>query len=815
MADISEFVKRANSGTFASAPSFQDPRDAIFAQDELRRKKQTMQQPKPQSGGIVGFLQSAGRSLGSDFARVGQGTANVIHELTGGAQKERDIQNKSDQEDIAMIKSLGQRLKNAKTDEEKRRYRDAIGRISTTGDEQSKRFVETQNQIAEQNDPLKGAASVAGIGLDVLGAGTGASVLGGGLKQAIGQGLKQGAIYGGAQGALQPVKEKGGGATAEDIGGGALVGAGLGSALGGVTGATTGVLGKILNRNTTQGRGPSLKKLGSKIERAGNDLLGTQANLTRAESRINNFKPSDVMGSINKRTGLSSMDDMAEVGKNLTGEGENSLLDTITRSAVGESKGVDVGDLRKIAQTSIDNGGSVLSKNQRKQILDNMTQAGVTMRGGSQGSLSSLADPGKALDQANVFRSTARDLTKGLNVSAEQRQQAKIYNQVARQIEDAIYNSPGVGESLPLLKKAGVDDLLFKAADATSAGNKAQAKAYKQLANELGEVKDIAQLRKMKRDFVDLSKIDEATARAQSGAGAQLGDNMQGLGKLFQRPSNLLAVPLNAMTPKTGSWVAKAGRMLKGDKINQDSLNLAFNPAPGEKALNGTTRDALGSLINPTVSRLASVAPNQSFETSGQPVESSNEAVIPELSGSTSEQTSGENGLFTEANIQNLILQDLQGNDGKNIDKLIKLYETFGKGSTASKTTAKQQESKARANAGLSALDQIEDAFTGAGGGQGFLGNLTNAAGSLKLNPQAEAYNRIRNSAISLIARGLGGSAQGSDRDRADIEQALPSLTDSPEAARIKIKALRDRLAAGSLSAVPDNEYNDITQGAY
>ncbi len=805
MADISDFVRQSNAGTSRMSGSFSDPRDAVFAQDEIRRKKQ--QQPAPQAGGIMGFLQNAGKSIGSDFSRVGQGTANVFNELTGGAQRERDVQNKSDQQDVQMIKNYGDRIKNAKTPEEKQRYKDALSGLMSSSDKQSQDFIGHQNEIVEQNDPIKGAAAVAGIGTDVLGGGAGSSILKGGLRQAIFRGLKQGAVSGAVQGALDPLKEKGGAATAEDIGGNALTGLASGAAFGGLTGGVLKGGSKILgNRNkivstvtgeamkSGQSGKPSalLQKFGNKAEKLGNNLMGSQANLTRAEARKLGTNPSDVMGSINKRTGLSSMDDMAEVGRNLTGGGEDSLLDTITRSAIGESKGVDVGDLRKVAQEAIDNGGSVLSDSQRKNLLRNMTQAGSTMRGGAKGSLDVAADPGKALDQANIFRSTARDLTKGLNVSAEQRQQAKIYNDVAHQIEQSLYNAPGVNESLPLLKKAGVDDMLFKAQDAEAAGNKAQAQAYKQLATELGNVQDIGSLRKMKKDFVDLSKVDDASARAQAGAGAQLGDNMQGLGRLVQKPTNLLAIPLNAATPKVGSALAKASRVFKGNKINQDGLDLAFNPpSPVTKALQGTAGATFGSLINPTVGRgsaevepTASAPPTedvQSLDTIGTPV---TDQGAPADSGN----------IFTKENIQNLILQDMAGNQGKNVTQLLALYKAFGQ-EADQKVNATTQKALAQSANGEATISQLESLLSGAGGGQGNIGgNLSNFLGGLGVNNEAKTYNDLSRGSVAQIAKALGETGTLSDSDISTYSAMIPKLTDTSEVAQNKIAALRERL---------------------
>lgn len=240
-------------------------------------------QPQQQGGGLVGFLQGVGKSIGSDFERVGKGTANVINEFTGGAQRERDLNTQRNQQDIQLIKSYGQKIRSAKNPQEKQRYRNALSNLMNTSQQQDTDFQKRQQQIVEENDPLKGAAATLGIGLDVLGGGAGGSILKGGLLKAIGRSAGQGALFGGAQGALQPVKEKGGQASLEDIIGNATSGAGIGAITGGVTGAGAGVASKLLNRLTgnkgvqaveraVEGQPSRVQKLGQRLTEGGSGL---------------------------------------------------------------------------------------------------------------------------------------------------------------------------------------------------------------------------------------------------------------------------------------------------------------------------------------------------------------------------------------------------------------------------------------------------------------------------------------------------------------------------------------------------------------
>lgn len=300
---------------------------------------QTAAPPPQQStsplGGIMGFLKNAGQSLGSTYTHLGQGLANVANEVTGGAQAERDQQQQSQQNDVNTIKSLGQKLKTTTNPQDQQRIRDAISKISNIGNQQANDIQTHQNQIIEQNNPIKGAADVASVGLDVLGAGAGSNILKGGLRQAIGQGVKQGAVFGGAQGALEPVKQKGATATAEDIGGNAATGAGMGALTGGVVGAASGLISKILPHQTL----PSVPKVDTSI----NDARSLAENL-KIRSALDSLPNSSPLGATALRgDARSSIDTLNNIGrksifgKNITATANKSdIIDTSNQADQAE-----------------------------------------------------------------------------------------------------------------------------------------------------------------------------------------------------------------------------------------------------------------------------------------------------------------------------------------------------------------------------------------------------------------------------------------------------------------------------------------------
>lgn len=121
---------------------------------------------------------------------------------------------------------------------------------------------------------------------------------------------------------------------------------------------------------------PSLiQRAGTKLENTGNRLLGSQANLTRAEARRIGQLPSAVFGDINKRTGLTNIEDMAAVGSRVTGQG--GAYSELVRNALGNTPGVDIGNLRSVGESLIADKAPLLTGQQRKSVLDQIQNSAV------------------------------------------------------------------------------------------------------------------------------------------------------------------------------------------------------------------------------------------------------------------------------------------------------------------------------------------------------------------------------------------------------------------------------------------------------
>lgn len=547
-------------------------------------------------------------------------------------------------------------------------------------------------------------------------------------------------------------------------------------------------------------------KLGANLEKTSNEALSSQSLLTGAQARQAKINPVQTFGNINKRTGLTNLDDMAEVGRGLTGNGENSLLDTLTRSAVNETTGVPINDLRRTAQNLIDDKGSLLTDAQRKNVLSNVKNATTSMYGGSKGTLSTLANPESTLNQANAFRDTAKTLTNTFNSTAKDKQLAKVYNGLAKEMEDSLYNAPGVNESIPTLIKSGRDDLLFRADDMAKAGNTAQANAYRKIADELSGVKDIAGLRSMKQDFVNLGKIDKATSQAQGARSLAGADLSKKAGEIARNPFNLLALPLDAATPKLAGIGAKLGRSLQGtsEKVaGQGIIPLTAREGTG-RLLTANTPNAQAAVDENglTADDYASLQSNALFNGGNN---SNTLGPAGTDSGSTFNATSLDPATSNPfgvslADVGNQLKVAIANGDSKGYATLSDLYDKIndyetksGKGSGSLGATA-QSNLAASAN-GLSTLDQLQGLFQQAGGGSGRLvGSVQNVLGNAGLNNNVDLYNAQAESTITQLAKALNGGGQVTDADARVVINALPKVTDNADVAAAKFAALRQRL---------------------
>lgn len=524
-----------------------------------------------------------------------------------------------------------------------------------------------------------------------------------------------------------------------------------------------------------------LQKAGVGMQKGAASMLASQSGLTASQARNMGIQPVKVFSSINKRTGLTNLDDMAEVGRGITGK--DGFLSMLTREAVGSTKGVNVPDLRKTATSLLDDVGSIIPDAQRKRLLSNATRAGTAIRGGSKGDLSGLADPQRALDTANTFRDTARNLTTGFTSTADQKQLAKVYNKLADTIETSIYKSPGVNQSVPVLAKAGADDLLFKAQDLRAAGNEVQAKAYENIAKELRNVKDTKGFRSLQKDFVDLSKIDAATAQAEGARSIAGSDITKKAGNLVRNPLNLLATPLDAATPAIAGKMAQAGRSLEGagtGSLLSPAVKIAGTQLAG-RALTGNLPGE--DQVQPTDQSL--LAPQGAGTLPGVGGASGMDAAA--LLGGEQPQQS----IYSREAVAQDIQKDLAATGGENMDKYITLYN-FLNPEDATKQKQASVKEYSQANTALGGIDSIAQMLQQDPGlvERSVAGQVPIVGGLLGGVTGTSEYNAAARNILNSVARLNTGANMPASEEAFYRQTYLPQPGDSQETQQQKLATL-------------------------
>ena len=128
-------------------------------------------------------------------------------------------------------------------------------------------------------------------------------------------------------------------------------------------------------------------------------------------------------------------------------------------------------------------------------------------------------------------------------------------------------------------------------------------------------------------------------------------------------------------------------------------------------------------------------------------------------------------------------------NAAKQIASLMEVLEN--RIARVEKTT---ESSSSTMSAGMNILNQLYSMYKQMGGAQGVIGgNITNALNTITggaYNADVSTYNQTRALTSSLLARALGEKGTLSDTDRKYINDNLPKVTDAPEVAEKKFKAI-------------------------
>ena len=324
------------------------------------------------------------------------------------------------------------------------------------------------------------------------------------------------------------------------------------------------------------------------LERLGNTLEGAQTNVTRAAAKDLGIESTGkVVENVRRKTGITNLETQAAIAKELTG-GANSLMDSVQKMALGAGED---------GQPFVVDTTPVINK--ISQIVD--SEADTNMFGSQTAKEKFIknlktdlsVNNGDIMSLANRMKANAADL-RGRGVaspSPADSAKAKIYTKIANELDDLSYKAIPQ-DNVENMFDATIAEMRGRAQQAANNGNKDVARAYTKLADSLNaEPRTIKAFRSFKKDFVDVSKINELTARAENGAAMQMGRGIGGGIKRFA--DTLLQRPVNAGLAKIGGAVNSAANKISGEAGGGDTPT----PAPTGDT-NTTTQNANNPAMN-------------------------------------------------------------------------------------------------------------------------------------------------------------------------------------------------------------------------
>lgn len=513
-------------------------------------------------------------------------------------------------------------------------------------------------------------------------------------------------------------------------------------------------------------------RVAGKLEDIGGRMLNSQTNLTRAEIRKIDVNAPKLFTKMQKKYGISNLDEMARIAPKVTGE--NGIYSEAVRNAIGNSKGIDTGDLKQIFEQSLTAKAPLVTgatkKNLEEQLKNNIQKMY------SAQPLNPKANPLDAFDVAKNYRAQAQQLKTGATVSSADKQIASVYDNMANVIEKRLYGAEGVAESLPLLK--GEIATKFKQEAAKVGSRTREGKALLRMAKEAENIKTVADLRSIQKPWVLASKVEEGTARAAGNAAARLG----GGGGIIARVTNPM---LDAATPAVGRAVTNASSMVAGGALPRVGTGLTG------RVLREGAKQEIGGAVGGAILPGAPEAP----ELTQQDVmiadnTMADAGITPDILQEPDQVRQG----LQAAALQALAAGDTQGLES--ITKTVALLESLGMfGAEEAKPkelTSAQQTRAAAAQNALNDIPMIEDAIA-----SGKLGGLKNLPGSGTQWGRRLLGTEDLDAALFNIADNILRARSGAAAPEAEVQRFkntfLPRESDSENAKRLKLqRAIRE-----------------------
>lgn len=556
------------------------------------------------------------------------------------------------------------------------------------------------------------------------------------------------------------------------------------------------------------------------LKNAGNDMMSAQTNVTRAERKAIGVEDAgQVINNVRKRTGISDMVDQAEFAKKITGNGGDSIMDTIQTVRMAKNpKKLTVDDYAKVVDEVLDNkwekttmGDETQRDKFRNSLLDDLRKKDPIQ---STNWLKDKADTERAIGKGNSEGST--------NAKAK----AAFYTELAEKMDDLSYSAIPKGEVVRMF-----DDTIeaFRTgAESYKSTDPQTSRAFEMLANELEKTpKTIRNYRSFKKDFVKSSEVAKKSLGARSGS-MQAAINHKNIGSKIVNTA--LETPVNRLLATAGGAAYDLGTKLENANIKspKEAINSAIkatnnlDPATMQRALNMVSRQASRENLYGQEPSQEDIVNAQLFgngeqtgDTAGlggqsqvtlpEGIRSSGDAYTDSIIASAYNGTYSKNPAQLVRNAMELALAagdiDTYNSFAETYKDALELYPEEEEQATQSNgldnLSDKQIENINKIESAEASIDQLEELFNKAGGAKGVIGGrIANMTASAGMNSDVATYNQIAKGLINQIAAATGKTdtlnTEGEVKRALDL---IPAFTDTKETAQAKLTALRQMLA--------------------
>ena len=526
------------------------------------------------------------------------------------------------------------------------------------------------------------------------------------------------------------------------------------------------------------------------LKRTGKYLEGMQAALNKSDKKAIGVKDTGkFIDGVRRKTGLDRVPEQAEFAKYITG-GENSILDTVQKNALA----YDANGKPFYVDTSEIYGGI-------PEVMKNAKITASSLGGGKKKTefIKELQNDmfdydGDLLGLASSWHDAAATYRKSQTSTAKQK--AKVYETMARKIEDASYNK---------IPQENVD-AMFDAATmqlrelSNTATNPKVKKAAEQAALSLENTPHtIEDFRHYKEDFVKVNKINDKVLENENGGAVRQARSFRGTANavkdaVIEKPAywvaNKIGVGLVNAGDRLNNMPNNTGNVIQAQPISADMQNMynILGLNIGRNEANNAANTAIKNREYRTLEeQLGQTINNAQTYSNEQP-----QAQSVTMNGGVAMQTNTPEYQLT--NIANAMNSALAAGDIQAYSQLANLYKTAYdiyktqaqlSGASTGASTTKLSEAQQKANAAASNLTQLESMSPDFGYAVRDIPllNVVNLGGN--------KYASTADSLASQLGYLLSGATIKDDELQKIKDEYVPQPWDSEEVRKYKLSRAR------------------------